>query len=223
MLLAVFVGFARTYYLSALFPYTPLPARVQIHGALFTAWVLLFTAQTFFIAQRRTALHGKLGVTGGLLIVPMLASGVSVAFGAARAESVAGQSAAAAPTLTPPLALVIPFTSILLFSGFATAGLLSRRQPGRHKRLMALATMAMLPPALGRAFFWIFGTMNPALFFGATGLVIVAMVVHDRRTLGHTHPVTLWGGLLLAASFPGRMAVGTTDAWAKFAQWSMSI
>jgi Na+-translocating ferredoxin:NAD+ oxidoreductase RnfD subunit len=114
---------------------------------------------------------------------------------------------------------VIPFTSVLLFTGFAATGLLFRHQPGRHKRLMALATMAMLPPALGRAFFWLFGSTNPLWFFGATVLVIVALAIHDRRTLGHTHPVTLWGGLLLAASFPGRLALGYTDAWSRFAHW----
>ena len=217
---AVFVGFAPSYYLRALSSAAPLPGRVHLHGALSTVWVLLFAAQTFLVARSRTALHRKLGVLAVLLIPLMLVSGLSVALGAARDSTVAVRSAPAAATfLTPGTILVIPLTSILLFAGFASAGLLHRRQPGRHKRLMALATIAMLPPALGRAFFWIFGTLNPTLFFGATVLVVALLFVHDRRTLGHAHPVTLWGGGLLAASFPGRMALGNTYAWSRFADW----
>jgi hypothetical protein len=33
------------------------------------------------------------------------------------------------------------------------------------------------------------------------------------------HVVSLWGGLFLALSFPGRIALGHTDAWLTFARW----
>ena len=29
----------------------------------------------------------------------------------------------------------------------------------------------------------------------------------------------MWGGLFLALSFPGRIALGHTDAWLTFARW----
>ena len=84
---------------------------------------------------------------------------------------------------------------------------------------MVLATIAMLPPALGRALSAVVGASHPALFFGATMLFLGAIGIHDWRTTGRAHPVSLWGGLFLAASFPGRLALGNTDTWLIFADW----
>ena len=63
----------------------------------------------------------------------------------------------------------------------------------------------------------LFGVANPAFFFGATGLFVLAIVMNDRRSRGRVHPVTLWGGLGLMFSFPGRLALGKTDLWLNFA------
>jgi hypothetical protein len=65
----------------------------------------------------------------------------------------------------------------------------------------------------------LFGGAHPALFFGAVGFFVLAIVVYDRRRLGRVHPVTLWGGLVLMLSFPGRLALGKTDLWLTFAAW----
>jgi hypothetical protein len=61
--LTVFTGFARTYYLRSVFdgPAVPTPL-VHLHGAVFTAWILVFVAQTSLVAARRTDLHRRLGV-----------------------------------------------------------------------------------------------------------------------------------------------------------------
>ena len=68
MALIVFVGFAPTFYLRSYFgapvsvtglvTMTPI---VQLHGLLFTMWVLLFVAQTSLIASRNVALHRRIG------------------------------------------------------------------------------------------------------------------------------------------------------------------
>lgn len=224
----VFVGFSQTYYFKKLFAAPSLPVLFHIHGALFTAWVLLFIAQAYLIAKARIAVHRKLGIVAGLLVLPMLITGVRVAILAAKGEgplSAAvkrGDFAVALPPIPPLPGMIVPLVSVLLFSAFVAVGLLYRRRADVHKRWMALAAIAMLPPALGRAIGALTGITHPALFFGATLLFIGAMGVHDRRTLGRIHPVTLWGGLLLVASFPGRMAVGNTAPWLKFAGWLTS-
>ena len=94
----------------------------------------------------------------------------------------------------PPLeAMVVPLTTCFLFGVFAGAGLACRKRPDAHKRFMMLATIAMLPAAIGRAMGWLFGDATPALFFGAIGFFVLAIVIYDRRTRGRVHPVTLWG------------------------------
>jgi hypothetical protein len=89
--LAVFAGFARTYYLPFLsgwptatiarLPFTPV---VHIHGALFTSWVLLFIGQTALVARRRVALHRKLGIAGAVLAAGMVISGAAIRIWEAR-------------------------------------------------------------------------------------------------------------------------------------------
>ena len=222
----VFLGFARTYYLKSVFPTPALPLLFHVHGLLFTAWTGLLVLQASLVAVRKTALHRRLGVIGMILVVPMLITGCLSAIAAARGQGpISGAIARGelrmrfGPGLPPLEAMIVPLTTMLLFGVFAGAGLSCRKRPALHKRFMALATIAMLPAAIGRAISTLFGAANPALFFGSTGLFVVAIVMYDRRTRGRVHPVTLWGGLALMLSFPARLALGKTDLWLGFAAW----
>ena len=210
-----FVGFAPTYYLKGFFDTASLPARVHVHAVLFTTWVLLFLTQSALVATKRTVLHRRLGLVGVLLVMPMLVSGVAVAVARARSDSrlVAGPLA----NVSPSTFLVIPLTSVLLFAPLAAVGLYYRHRPDVHKRFMLLATIALLPPALGRI--PVLAAGGPAAFFGVTLGFIIAVVAHDYFTRRKIHPATLWGGMVLAASFPGRLALGNTEAWQVFARW----
>jgi hypothetical protein len=224
----VLLGFSRTYYLKGLFAAPSLPVLFHVHGVLFTAWILLFIVQPLLIARARTAVHRKLGIVGGLLVIPMLVTGLMVAVLAAKGEGplsaavARGEFTFALPAIAPLVGMVIPFASVVLFSVFVAFGLVYRRLPDVHKRLMALGAIAMLPPALGRAIATLTGVAHPALFFGSTILFVAAIAVHDLRARGRVHPVTLWGGLLLIASFPLRLAVGNSGLWLEFATWITS-
>src|ERR1051325_8150466 len=87
MALAVFVGFARTYYLPLFsggptltiggLPFAPV---VHIHGALFTAWALLFIVQTALVAQRRVAVRRALGIVVAVLAAAMVIAGIAIEF-----------------------------------------------------------------------------------------------------------------------------------------------
>src|SRR5688572_432264 len=69
MAATVFVGFSSSYYLrffdtgpQSTVSGGPFTTLVHVHGALFTAWVLLFVLQTALVASRRVAVHRRLGV-----------------------------------------------------------------------------------------------------------------------------------------------------------------
>ncbi len=210
----VAVGFAPTYYLKPLFPTPVLPLFLHMHGALFTAWVLLFVAQTSLVAANRIDLHRRLGIVGAVLAVTMLVTGPAVAIESARLGRPAlGVLARASPLFV----LVIPLASVMVFTILVALGLYYRRRPDAHKRLMLLATLALLPPALGRI--RILNAIGPQAFFGVTVLFIIAVIAYDYWTRRRVHAVSLWGGLFLALSFPGRIALGHTDAWLTFARW----
>ena len=105
----------------------------------------------------------------------------------------------------------------MVFAILVGLGLYYRRRPQVHKRLMLLATVALLPPPLARM--RMLNALGPQAFFGVTLVFIVAMVAHDYTTRRRVHAVSVWGGLFLALSFPARIALGHTAAWLTFARW----
>jgi len=53
---------------------------------------------------------------------------------------------------------------------------------------MVLATIGLLPAAIGRAAITILGVFHPALLVGTTAFFVVAMAIYDRRSGGRVHP-----------------------------------
>jgi hypothetical protein len=209
--IVVFAGFAPTYYLKAAFGAPPLPPLLHAHGLIFTSWIALFVVQTRLIAARRTPLHRKAGVLGGLLAVAMLIVGSMAAIASARR----GFTPPGGP---PPLTfLIIPLGDLLVFGVLVSAAIYFRRQSQTHKRLMLLATLALLTPAIARLPG--IAAAGPPAFWGLTDLFIVACFVYDRVTTGRIHPAFKWGGLFVLAMQPLRLIVGGTGPWLAFAQW----
>jgi hypothetical protein len=211
--LLVFAGFARTYYLKAYFEARPLLPLVHLHGFVFTCWFVLFLVQVTLVAAKRTDLHRRLGVAGGLLALLMLLVGVTTAIGAAKRGF-------GPPGGPPPLVfLTIPFGDILVFSILVGAGFYFRRQSETHKRLMLLATIGILTPAIARLPFAFILAAGPLAFFGLTDLFLAACVLYDTVARRRLHPAYLWGGLLIVVSQPLRLALGGTGVWLTFARW----
>lgn len=207
----VLFGFAPTFYLRGWYHSEPLLSIFQIHGFVFTLWVVLFVTQTALVSARRTDLHRKLGVLGVVLAPLMLVLGYSAAITAARRGF-------ATPGLPPPLVfLAVPAFDLIVFATLVGTGLWFRRTPATHKRLMLLSTIAVLTAAIARLPYVL--PLGPPAFFGLTDLLIVAAFVYDRMTRGRIHPALLWGGLFLVASQPLRLFVSGTDTWLAIATW----
>ena len=82
--LIVVSGFARTYYLKALFAAPPLTALVHLHGLLMTAWVAVFATQVWLISTTRVRVHQRLGYASIALAAAVFFVGVRTALHAAR-------------------------------------------------------------------------------------------------------------------------------------------
>jgi hypothetical protein len=210
ILTAVFVGFAPTYYLKGYFHAAPLPLLVQVHGLVFTGWILLFLTQTSLIAGRRIDLHRRLGLGGAVLAGLLVVLGLTTAIVSARRNVAAGNTGA----LT---FLAIPFGDMLVFCVLAAAGIYYRRRSEVHKRLMFLATISLLGAAFVR---WPLAIVadGPRAFFATTDLFIVAGLIHDLVSHGRLHPANIWGGLFIVASQPLRLTIACTGTWLAFAR-----
>lgn len=207
----VFVGFAPSYYLRSVTGAPPLSPLVHLHGLLSTGWMLLFLSQAALVSAGRVDLHRRLGMLGAVLVPVLVVVGYLTAVTAAR-------NGVTPPGGPPPLNfLAVPLVTILAFGLLAAVGVSRRRHPETHKRLMLLATIALLTPALAR--FRYFGPGGPLMAIGGSWAFVLACMGYDRISHGRIHPAFLWGGLLLMISLPLRFAVARTEAWLSVARW----
>lgn len=221
MVATVLIGFAPTYYLrGSLATWTPAPLLPltpisHLHGILFSAWTALFIGQTLLVSAGRPDIHRKLGLAGfallpAMVVVALLAS----LYGAARH---------AGPPFIPPLQfLAVPLFDIPVFAGLIGWALWKRRDAQTHKRLMLLAMIGMMGPAIGRL---PIPTMipPPVAIFGLPDLFLLGLIGWDLASRGRLHKATLWGGAFLIGSQILRMAVMATPAWLAFAAWAVGL
>jgi hypothetical protein len=210
--LTILGGFASTYYLRffadgprTTFNGGPFTAVVHLHGALFTAWVILFGVQTALIASHQVAVHRRMGVAGAVLAVAMVGVGSFLA--------IATASRGAAPPGMDPLAfLAIPMFDMVLFSTFVGSALALRRDRETHKRLMLLAYISIIVPAIARLP-GVFPLLGPPGAFGMSLLFVVAAVVYDFVSRRRVHRAYVIGGAMIVLSVPLRFFISGTDAW----------
>jgi len=217
--LSVFAGFAPTYFLKKLYGTPALSPLVHLHGLVFTSWILLLVVQALLVSTRRTDLHRRVGVAGGLLAIAMLVVGTTVAVAAAKRGPV--------PGLPPPLEfLAVPLGGLANFGALVALGFLVRRKRDTHKRLMVLATLAILGAATDRLLFptgvlaFSGVPLTPVTSVCMTAVFVAGCFVYDLLSRGRVHPAFLWGGVtLLAWAYVTRVFIGGTSAWLLFACW----
>ena len=144
MLATVFVGFARTYYLAAVF-HAPLPSRmVHIPGAAFPCWILLLITQTSLVAAGRVDIHRRFGNRGVFLFgCLMVVLGVLAATDSlVRAAGHAGRDV--------PAFYIVPLMDMVIFATLLAFAFRARRDSVVHKRLIYLATRGLLIAAVAR-------------------------------------------------------------------------
>ena len=217
--LVVLIGFGRTYYFKPFDGAPPLASYlVHIHGAVMTAWVMLFVTQVFLIRTKNIRTHQKLGFAGSGLAVLIVVCGFFTAIAAGK------NGAASFPPDVPRLTfLAVPIFDLVSFSGLFAAAVYFRKRAANHKRLMLLTAIGMLAPALAR--FPINGiqSLGPLFFFGVPSALAIAAVIYDTWRMKKLNKVFLIAAILLIASYPLRMVIGGTETWLAFANWLTTI
>jgi len=220
--LIAFGGFAPTYWLQLVpgtFVGSPL---LHLHGLLFSAWTLFFLLQTTLVAMGRLDRHRTWGLAGISLATAMVLVGFAAADDVLtrRLEAGFGDRARAFHIVSTSMAA--------MFGIFFATAITYVRRPEIHKRLMLLATISVLPPAIARVFYamnvGIAGGLRPGLAGPRTvesvlmpallaDLLIVAAMTYDWRTRGRVHPTYLIGGGIIVAVQLLRAPVSTTQWW----------
>jgi len=209
MLVMVIVGFGPTYYFAGVFR-APLPAPIiHVHAALFSCWMLLLVVQTSLVSARRVDLHRKLGVAGMALACVMVVVGVMAATNALlRTPLARGRD--------PQSFYIVPLGDILIFSVLMFFAYRERRDSAAHKRLILLASSALMIAALAR---WPFPVLYRQVWHAtlASNLILLMLVLYDLWSLHKLHRVTLWAGTFLVMVQEIRLPISHTAAWHHFA------
>jgi len=211
----VLAGFSSSFYLPGIVvfpgPKPTLTPLLYVHGIVFTAWMLLFVAQTQLITAGRRKLHMSLGVSGFGLAIVML----GLMFWISGAQIARGSHP---PFVTSLAWSALPYFVIPQFALFLGLGWKYRLQGQVHKRFMLLAALMMMEPALGRLPLMPGGVLGTAISAALAWLTIVPLMVWDRRTLGKLHWVTLLGAGVIGGALLLRFAVWQTAGWAAIAK-----
>ena len=217
MLATVFFGFARSYFLAGLFK-APLPNwLIHVHGAAFSAWILLLIAQTSLVAANRVDVHRKLGLAGFGLACVMVLLGIMAATDSLR------RAFGGAGALDPKTFYIIPFTDMAIFATLIFFAFRARTNPPAHKRLILVATTALTIAAVAR---WPIGFIQHNPIWVAvlcTYGFLLLLVGYDLRTTGKVHRVTIWASVFLIVVQQVRVPLGQTAAWHAFATWAQNL
>lgn len=214
-LVAVFVGFARTYFLAGLFR-APLPnLLLHVHGAAFTLWIVLFACQISLVAARRLPLHRRIGLFGFGLAVLMIVLGVLASND--RLVRHVGELGNNAPEGAADM-YAVGIGDMLMFATFIALGYRYRRRPVEHKRLMLFATFALLDAGFDR---WsVFDPYSlPLVNLICFVPLLLATMAYDWWSSGKVQKVTIWSTVFLLTVQEGRHLVGTSAGWQHLAAW----
>lgn len=111
---------------------------------------------------------------------------------------------------------------LLSFAIFLSAAVARRRQPDMHKRLMLLAAISVVQPAIARLLRWPVFEGIDAASFNLVGLLslIVALGLHDLISNKRVHPVTLLGGAFFLGSLVfSQYVLATSDLGRASVRW----
>lgn len=176
---------------------------INLHAALFSGWMVLLAVQVALVFRRRVAVHqqvGRFGIAYGIVVLTL---GLAVTFVAPILHVLDGKW-----TLDEAAGfLILPIGDMLMFAGFFSAGIFYRRKRDLHKRLMLLATIALL--------------FAPAARLGGdsliTGLTIwmaplALAIAYDVVTRRRVEPVLIVGTVVLLVGF-ARIGLMDSENW----------
>ena len=226
-----FAGFLPTYLIPVSSGTFTRPPLVHLHGLTMFAWLALFTSQSWLAATGRTISHRTIGMLGlALATIGLMLLITTVVVDANESMRLfPGAGPAVRARGGDNVVRGVAFVCLV------AAGVMSVRNTEIHKRLMLVANIVVVAPALGRiARVYFLG--NPhippmpadvrlpmAIFVLVTSEVLIAALLwHDWRSRGRAHPVSLLGAaLVVALNLAG--SVGGTGPWQSLMQWLQRI
>jgi hypothetical protein len=225
LLAIMLLGFAPTLYLRPLFRVPPTPGYLYVHGAILTTWFVLLTVQASLVRAGQVSIHRKIGVAGAVIAVAVVLAALMATRGAVHRTLAAGfkwdtdMSGVLGPSLKGVRFIQfesgVVWSNLIMIAAFALlvpAAILLRKNPQAHKRLMLLASIAIIGPALARIsrLPYMGGEGGPMITIVLLALLL-SVVANDLLSSRRLHPATLAGVALIVASFSSILFIERSD------------
>lgn len=219
----VLIAFTRSFYLQTYFEFPALPVHLVIHGIVLTTWFVFASVQPLLIRIRLPQVHRRAGFSGLFLAVSVVATGVWTV------------TMRDAPIIDEyPTRAAGNLGSLFMFLFCVILGYRYRRKPEHHKRLMLMASIPLLAPALDRVgripsfnevleklLYWFPAPPEVAFAFMSFLTLLVVVVIRDFICDRRIHPGTAWAlaAILIASPLAAAIIVGS-GAWIVFVKWA---
>jgi len=221
-LAVVLIGFSRSFYLKSYFDFPELPVHLHLHGIALTSWFALACAQPWLIRLKKVALHRRIGVAGAAIAISVVLTGLwtLVMRDAPNIEQEPNRAAG-------------NIASLVMFSLCVLFGIAFRRNRAMHKRLMLIASIPILAPALdrfaripamnefwGKILYWM--PAPPEIAFASLGflLLLLLVVVNDIVSERRVHRGTLVGLVSVLILAPAlTYLIVSFGLWVRLVEW----
>jgi hypothetical protein len=225
LLLAMLIGFAPTVYLRGMFfEVAPIPLYLHVHGAVLSGWFFLLVLQTWLAKSNRIKLHRSLGVVGAVYAALALTAALIATLGFVPRTLADGYTldqdvfafneGGSGITIGRFISGVVwsNLGAAISFTVLVSLAILLRRRPEAHKRLMLVASIGMMGPALARISRWpiLGGEQGPFTMIAMLALM-GAVVSNDVMTTRRIHPATAFGVALRMSTLLGAQIVAESD------------
>jgi hypothetical protein len=215
MLATVFAGFAPTYFLAGMTHAHLASPILHVHGAAFTAWIVLLIVQSVLVAAHKIKVHQWLGFGAFALGAFMVGLGVLAATDSMvrhLAENRVGSETF----------YIVPLSDMMVFAVLLVFAYRARRRAAEHKRLIYVATTTLMGAAIFRLpMTWVHARLHVVCLLMYCFLAI--LMAYDYWSTRKVNRVTLWASVFMVLVQETRMPLATTAPWHAFAAWAARI
>ncbi len=201
-------GFSRTVNENLFRAVVPRPLILWFHGAAFSGWVVFFMCQSVLVRTRNVKWHRFFGWFGAALGAAMVPLGTSTAIVMGRFDTYQLHQTGAEPFL------IIPFFDMAAFGTLLALAVVWRKKPELHRRLIFIATCALLDAPFARFDF----LFNYNIFLFCPDFVIGLGILRDLLVNRRIHRV-----YIIALPTLMVLQVLVTLVWRSEASWWVRI
>jgi uncharacterized membrane protein YozB (DUF420 family) len=201
----VLLGFSPSLFLRIAFDSPPIPLYLHLHGVILTGWFVLLIVQAWLIRANNRKLHKKLGYFTAAYGFVVLVGSLMATFNVVSRDLGNGimfdtDMAAIDPALGSGISYLnfisevvwINIVSVTTFTVLFGAAIVLRANSAAHKRLILVATVSILGPALARIsrLEFLGGEQGPFIPLAILTL-LATIVIFDFVTLRKVHKTSL--------------------------------